>query len=66
MENCDGDLDRYIMGKENPSLNRESKLGGRILAIYNIVEQILNGLVFIHSKGQIHGNLKSSNGATPA
>ena len=74
MEFCDPvDLKGYIAGKGILGLEswadirkgREWSLGLGILPIRDIVEQILDGLVFVHSNGEVHGNLKSSNSLTP-
>jgi len=72
MELCDFTLDRYIHGEDVPDLVNWSifhlpapdkdrrKLGS---AICNIVEQIIEGLIFIHEHHEFHRDLSPHNGS---
>ena len=60
MELCDMNLERYIGSlphfvKTAPSSVKSSQ-------IWNIMRQIANGRVFIHSHGEVHRDLKPRNG----
>ena len=73
MELCDGNLEDYIRGSQsrkfgmavNPRLLglTMSELNG-IGNIWDIVEQMADGLQFIHSCGEVHRDLKPRNGTS--
>ena len=70
MELCDGNLEEYILGKSpekfqfssNPRLLGTSMFDNTILNVWDVMEQISSGLEFIHSKGEVHRDMKPRNG----
>ena len=70
MELCDGNLEDYILRKSPEQFQVQSspRLLGQscedivIIMVLDIMEQISNGVAFIHSCKQIHRDLKPQNG----
>lgn len=70
MELCDGNLEDYILRKSPEPFQVQSnpRLLGQfcedivIIMVWDIMEQISNGVAFIHSCKQIHRDLKPQNG----
>ena len=66
MELCDGNLENYIQGTEfpqtrNPRLHCFADERRSIRVTLDILEQIANGLKFIHAQGPVHRDLKPRN-----
>jgi len=69
MELCDFTLENYVLGAEmEPQSEALQKLGPRTYSMYNlsetskIMEQLTSAIAFIHSKVEIHRDLKPRNG----
>jgi serine/threonine protein kinase len=70
LQYCDINLDEYIRGSRPPCLALYNYLEAKEnddlpLIICGIIQQVLNGLIFIHEKGQVHRDLKPMNGTFP-
>jgi hypothetical protein len=70
LQYCDINLDEYIRGLRPPCLAlysyAEAKGNDDLpVVVCGIMQQVLNGLIFIHEKGQVHRDLKPMNGTTP-
>lgn len=69
LQYCDINLDEYIRGSRPPCLAlysyAEAKGNDDLpLIVCGIMQQVLNGLIFIHEKGQVHRDLKPMNGTS--
>jgi serine/threonine protein kinase len=70
MELCDLNLDRYLEGEELPNLKKWSELRKRAVQygttsdIFDIVGDIIDGLIFIHGQGEAHRDLTPQNSTT--
>ena len=67
LQYCDINLDEYIRGLRPPWLAlysyAEAKGNDDLpVVVCGIMQQVLNGLIFIHEKGQVHRDLKPMNG----
>jgi serine/threonine protein kinase len=66
MELCDFNLDEYLRGsKQAPGLSqwkREETTDAAILLIWPIMDQITDGLAFIHRHKEVHRDLNPQNG----
>lgn len=64
MELCDMSLRQYLDGKESQTrwwLSRPVD-SERVFFIVGIIQQLLNGLYFIHGHNKVHRDLKPENG----
>ena len=63
---CDFNLDEYIRcSRQAPGLclwKREETIDAGILLIWPIMDQVLDGLTFIHSNKEVHRDLAPQNG----
>lgn len=66
MELCDLTLHNYIQGALPPEIPQGSLFFDRnrttLSHVWSIMKDIANGLCFIHGLGELHGDLKPSNG----
>jgi len=66
MQLCDFNLDEYLRGtKHTPGLNRWKRAettDAAILIIWPIMDQITDGLAFIHKHKEVHRDLNPQNG----
>lgn len=67
MERCAYNLDQYIQG-QGVSLKSSCQVGEKATfsnacgTFTEILQQVTNGLAYIHNHGYVHGDLKPSNG----
>lgn len=65
MELCQANLSSYIGGDATDGLENWSVVRKRELFafhVFDILEQIVNGLIFIHSHQEVHRDLHPGNG----
>ena len=64
MELCDMSLENYLQGQELEHVSWAAiRAQEEVLShAYNILQQILNGLIFIHSLHEVHRDLSPANG----
>jgi len=70
MELCDLNLATFIAREWSPSIQRDATPAGasvmpneRMEQVRNIMKDILNGVEFIHSRNEVHRDLKPQNGS---
>jgi serine/threonine protein kinase len=68
MELCDNNLQTYIAGGGSPDIETQSSKfnsrfpsQGRARQLWEIMEDVTNGVAFIHSNKEIHRDLKPRN-----
>jgi serine/threonine protein kinase len=70
MELCQGNLEDFIKGNtphrfDLSNIHRLLNVSERgVWGIWDIMEQITNGIVFIHACGEVHRDLKPRNGTS--
>ena len=71
MEYCDLNLSEYMRGKGplvNNLLDYETAIRDRQISFFiiAIIQEILSGLIFIHSHDKVHRDLKPQNSMSPS
>lgn len=66
MELCGATLENYLKGRDIPELMAWTEIREKQELVtknaYNILQHIINGLVYIHSQGEVHRDLSPQNG----
>jgi serine/threonine protein kinase len=69
MELCDVSLEKYLQGAEIDdaisweTVRKQDEIPSHA---YNILQQILNGLIYIHCLGEVHRDISPANGTFPS
>jgi serine/threonine protein kinase len=65
MELCDLNLEQYNKATLTAALVNQEPLRVHEARIWDIMKQVTNGLVFMHSNDEVHRDLKPRNGSSP-